>query len=143
MTKKKYEPTLELFQEKINEINIEYPVVVEYNDGGMEAYFENGVRFYLKVSFKSITFLKMKWSSSNNESSKEEYSYYIKRLIYTHKIGTAEGFNELYEKFQKVSDELDNISFEHSFEAAVPEENFNGLLKKKNIDDKKEEEHPF
>lgn len=132
-----------LFEEKAKEMKIEYPVVVLYNDGGMEAYFENGIRFYLKVSDSVISFVKQKWKHSNGESTIDEYEYYIKRLLYTHTLSDAESFNELYDKFSRVSDELQNIAFEHSFEAA-DDANFNGFYKKKKIDEpKKEEDHPF
>jgi hypothetical protein len=140
---KKAPATQELFQEEVNKIEIKYPVVIKYNDGGMEAYQENGVQLFIKVSGDKIAFLKRKWGDPHQGNSKQEYEYFIKRLLYTHTLSDEEQFNLLYDKFNSVNELLDTTVFEHEFEQIETEQNISALIKKKNEQPGQEENHPF
>jgi len=147
---KKQFQSSELFEKILLEIEINYPVVLKYDDGGFEAFFENGVRFFIKIIDGNICYTKSKFIQYNGDSSKgarEQYEWNIRRLLHTHQAGTIEDFNNIVDNFSKENEKLDDLAFEHAF-MVEQEENTNGVIKRKNQiikDEPKqpEEDHPF
>jgi hypothetical protein len=113
----KHEPNL--FDEKVEAIKFSYPVVIFYDLGeeeAIEVFYENGVRNYVKAKPDSMVYHKQKWrprfeNSYDEESSKKEYEYYIKRLIIIHGESTQEKFNEIAENLSKFDEEIELIKF--------------------------------
>ena len=124
----------ELFEEKVDEIKFTWPAVIIFKNGSIEAFNENGTWIHIRAEEGSVFFSKGKINTkvnpvAQNQDPKYHYEWYIKRLALTHSFGTIEDFNAVYERYNKVCDELDLLSFEHSFEAAG-ETNIDGLVKK-------------
>ena len=134
----------ELFERMLSEIPIEYPVVVKYEDLGMEAFFENGVRFYIKIIDGNISYVKSKFFSyygDKSKSDREQYDWNIRRLLHTNLTGTIQEFNDLVDRFSEENTKLDTLAFEHIF---VPEQEEKSIVKNKEpiVDDKKDD-FPF
>jgi len=145
LAKRKQFQSQELFEKILQDIPIEYPVVIKYTDGGTEAFFENGVRFYIKIVDGNISYVKSKFTNyfgDKEKTEREQYEWNIRRLLYTHNLGTVDEFNVIVDRFSEENVKLDSLAFEHIF---VIEQEEKSIVKVKEPikDDKAEEDYPF